>query len=86
MFLGHGAGALLTGAVGSPPSWCICGLDRYVLTGGQPAPHATAAEATASGDLVERYAAMAAGIGTHLARLNPRVKGQAHPCCAAASP
>jgi putative phosphoesterase len=36
--------------------------DRYVLTGQQPAPHATAAEAAASIDLVERYAAMAAGI------------------------
>ena len=37
--------------------------DRYVLTGEQPAPHATAADAAASVDLVERYAAMAAGIG-----------------------
>lgn len=37
--------------------------DRYVLTGEQPAPHATVADATASIDLVERYAAMAAGIG-----------------------
>jgi predicted phosphodiesterase len=37
--------------------------DRYVLTGEQPYPHATAAEAAASLDLVERYAAMAAGIG-----------------------
>jgi hypothetical protein len=36
--------------------------DRYVLTGEQPAPHATAADAAASVDLVERYAAMAAGI------------------------
>jgi putative phosphoesterase len=35
--------------------------DRYVLTGDQPAPHATAAEAAGSADLVERYAAMAAG-------------------------
>jgi putative phosphoesterase len=35
--------------------------DRYVLTGEQPAPHATAAEAVGSVDLVERYAAMAAG-------------------------
>lgn len=37
--------------------------DRYVLTGEQPAPHATAADAAGSVDLVERYAAMAAGIG-----------------------
>ncbi|WP_169739781.1 metallophosphoesterase family protein [Actinospica robiniae] len=37
--------------------------DRYVLTGEQPAPHATAADAVASLDLVQRYAAMAAGIG-----------------------
>jgi predicted phosphodiesterase len=37
--------------------------DRYVLTGEQPAPHATAADAAASTDLVERYAATAAGIG-----------------------
>jgi predicted phosphodiesterase len=37
--------------------------DRYVLTGEQPAPHATAADAAARIDLVERYAAMAAGIG-----------------------
>jgi putative phosphoesterase len=37
--------------------------DRYVLTGEQPAPHATAADAATSLDLVERYAAMAAGIG-----------------------
>src|SRR5689334_2132059 len=37
--------------------------DRYVLTGEQPAPHATPADAAASTDLVERYAAMAAGIG-----------------------
>jgi predicted phosphodiesterase len=36
--------------------------DRYVLTGEQPAPHATAADAVASVDLVERFAAMAAGI------------------------
>jgi putative phosphoesterase len=36
--------------------------DRYVLTGEQPAPHATAADAAASTGLVERYAAMAAGI------------------------
>jgi predicted phosphodiesterase len=37
--------------------------DRYVLTGEQPAPHATVADAARSVDLVERYAAMAAGIG-----------------------
>ena len=37
--------------------------DRYVLTGEQPAVHATAADAARSVDLVERYAAMAAGIG-----------------------
>lgn len=37
--------------------------DRYVLTGEQPAPHATVADAAASADLVERYAAMAGGIG-----------------------
>ena len=37
--------------------------DRYVLTSEQPAPHATAADAAASFDLVQRYAAMAAGIG-----------------------
>jgi putative phosphoesterase len=37
--------------------------DRYVLTGEQPAPHSTAADAAASVDLVERYAAMAGGIG-----------------------
>jgi putative phosphoesterase len=37
--------------------------DRYVLTGEQPAPHATAADAAGSLDLVERFAAMAAGIG-----------------------
>jgi putative phosphoesterase len=36
--------------------------DRYVLTGEQPAPHATVSEAARSIDLVERYAAMAAGI------------------------
>lgn len=35
--------------------------DRYVLTGEQPAPHSTAAEAAGSVDLVERYAKMAAG-------------------------
>jgi hypothetical protein len=32
-------------------------------TGEQPAPHATAADAAGSTDLVERHAAMAAGIG-----------------------
>jgi putative phosphoesterase len=37
--------------------------DRYVLTGEQPAPHATVADAAGTIDLVERYAAMAAGIG-----------------------
>ena len=37
--------------------------DRYVLTGEQPAPHATAADAAGRTDLVERYALMAAGIG-----------------------
>ena len=37
--------------------------DRYVLTGEQPAPHATVAEAAKSADLVERYAAMASHIG-----------------------
>jgi len=36
--------------------------DRYVLTGDQPAPHATVGAAVGSADLVERYAAMAAGI------------------------
>ena len=37
--------------------------DRYVLTGEQPAPHATLADAAQSVDLIQRYAAMAAGIG-----------------------
>jgi len=37
--------------------------DRYVLTGDQPAPHATAADAAGSVDLVERYGAVAGGIG-----------------------
>jgi predicted phosphodiesterase len=37
--------------------------DRYVLTGEQPAPHATIDDAVGRKDLVERYAAMAAGIG-----------------------
>jgi predicted phosphodiesterase len=37
--------------------------DRYVLTGEQPPPHATAADAARSVDLVERYGLMAAGIG-----------------------
>jgi predicted phosphodiesterase len=37
--------------------------DRYVLTGQQPAPHATAADAAGDVDLVERYGLVAAGIG-----------------------
>jgi len=37
--------------------------DRYVLTGEQPAPHATATDAARSVDLVERYGLVAAGIG-----------------------
>jgi predicted phosphodiesterase len=37
--------------------------DRYVLTGEQPAPHVTAADAVGSLDLVQRYGAMAGGIG-----------------------
>jgi len=37
--------------------------DRYVLTSEQPAPHATAADAAGSAELVERYGLMAAGIG-----------------------
>jgi predicted phosphodiesterase len=37
--------------------------DRYVLTGEQPAPHATAADAAGRVDLVERFGAVAAGIG-----------------------
>jgi predicted phosphodiesterase len=37
--------------------------DRYVLTGEQPAPHATAADAAGRTDLVERYGLVAAGIG-----------------------
>jgi len=37
--------------------------DRYVLTGDQPAPHATAADAAGDTDLVERYGLVAAGIG-----------------------
>lgn len=45
--------------------------DRYVLTGEQPAPHATAADAAASVELVERYAAMAAGIAMDPRRLGP---------------
>ena len=36
--------------------------DRYVLTGEQPAPHATVADAAGSTGLVERDAALAAGI------------------------
>jgi len=62
--------------------------DRYVLTGEQPAPHARAADAAARPDLVERYAAMAAGIGwtrgvldqagtlEHLATLPPQLRLQ----------
>jgi predicted phosphodiesterase len=37
--------------------------DRYVLTGEQPAPHATPSDAARRVDLVERYGLMAAGIG-----------------------
>jgi predicted phosphodiesterase len=37
--------------------------DRYVPTGEQPAPHATATDAMGDLDLVERYGLMAAGIG-----------------------
>lgn len=37
--------------------------DRYILTGEQPAPHETIADTVGRLDLVERYAAMAAGIG-----------------------
>lgn len=37
--------------------------DRYVLTGDQPDPHRTAADAVGSVDLVQRYAAVAAGSG-----------------------
>lgn len=37
--------------------------DRYVLTGEQPAPHATAADAAGRIDLVERYGLVVAGIG-----------------------
>jgi len=37
--------------------------DRYVLTGDQPAPHATAAAAAADVGLIERYGLVAAGIG-----------------------
>src|ERR1700735_1701857 len=36
--------------------------DRFVLTGEQPAPHATAADAMGHVSLVERYGLMAAGI------------------------
>lgn len=36
--------------------------DRYVLTGEQPAPQATVADAAARTNLAERYAAMATGI------------------------
>ena len=65
----------------------LCGnTDRYALTGEQPAPHATAADAAGRVDLVERYAAMAAGIGwtrgvldqagtlEHLAMLPPQLR------------
>src|ERR1700684_1326101 len=45
--------------------------DRYVLTGEQPAPHATAADAAGSVDLVERYGLMAAGIGGTRGALDP---------------
>jgi putative phosphoesterase len=37
--------------------------DRYVLTGQQPSPHATAADAVGDLDLVERYGAMSGAIG-----------------------
>jgi predicted phosphodiesterase len=37
--------------------------DRYVLTGEQPAPHATASDAAGDVGLVERYGLMAGGIG-----------------------
>jgi predicted phosphodiesterase len=37
--------------------------DRYVVTGEQPAPHATAAEAAGDVDLVARHGAMAGAIG-----------------------
>jgi predicted phosphodiesterase len=37
--------------------------DRYVITGEQPHPHATAADAVGDVDLVERYGTMAATIG-----------------------
>jgi predicted phosphodiesterase len=37
--------------------------DRYVLTGEQPAPHETPADAVGELELVERYAAMAGAIG-----------------------
>lgn len=36
--------------------------DRYVLSGDQPAPHASAADAAGDSALVERYALMAGGI------------------------
>ena len=41
--------------------------DRYVLTGEQPDPHSTAADAARRVDLVERYGLMAAGIGSRAA-------------------
>jgi predicted phosphodiesterase len=37
--------------------------DRYVVTGQQPRPHATPADAAGDVDLVERYGAMAGAIG-----------------------
>lgn len=37
--------------------------DRYVVTGEQPPPHATPADAVGDVDLVERYGAMAGAIG-----------------------
>jgi predicted phosphodiesterase len=37
--------------------------DRYVVTGEQPAPHATASDAVGDLDLVERFGAMSAQIG-----------------------
>jgi hypothetical protein len=38
--------------------------DRYVLTGQQPDPHPTAADALGNVDLIERYGLVAAGITT----------------------
>ena len=37
--------------------------DRYITSGGQPQPHATAGDASGDPDLVERYALLAAGVG-----------------------